>query len=102
MSQNLPLACFCKVCLGHSHTSVAALSGCDRDLRSAKPKIYRKTVHPGIAENFYTWSGFMIYGAFYLIFISEINIFPFPFAGVLKTKASMVSTSVFITIIIVY
>ena len=62
----------------------------------------KDSAHPGIAGNFYTWSGVVVYGAFYLIFISEINIFPFPFAGILKTKASMVSTSVFITIIIVY
>lgn len=82
---------------------MAALSGCDRDLMVCKAQnIQKGSVHPGIAENFYTWSGFVIHGAFYLIFTSEINIFPLPFAGILKTKASMVSTSLFITIIIVY
>ena len=47
--------------------------------------IQKGSVHPGIAENFYTWSGFVIHGAFYLIFTSEINVFPLPFAGILKT-----------------
>lgn len=58
--------------------------------------IQKKFANFGAAEHFHLWSEFMIHGTFYLIFVSEINMFPFPFAGILKAEVSVVSASIFI------